>query len=300
MDLQHVKAFLMLAEELHFGRAAERLHMAQPPLTRTIQQLERHLGTALFERTTRRVELTPAGQALLAPAKEIVRAFDRAEQAVAAATDGRTGRVSIGFGGPASHHLIGELARGVRRRHPGIELDLTSVLYGTEATDQILRGELDMAIVRTRGPVPGLESRVIQSERYVVAVPAGHWITEMPQVDMADLADEPWITLPAASGSLVRAALLEKASEAGFSPRIVQQALDSWTIMALVGAGVGITLTIDTALPAIVDDSVLIVPLRGSDQLTYASLVWRTDNRNPALARVIEIAEALFGTTARG
>lgn len=126
MDLHHVKAFLTVAEELHFGKAAARLHIAQPPLSRTIQQLERHLGAQLFDRTTRRVSLTPQGEALVPAAYDIVRAFDVAERVVSHADEGAVGTVSIGFAGPSSHPLISALAQRVRQQWPGIELALSS------------------------------------------------------------------------------------------------------------------------------------------------------------------------------
>lgn len=296
MDLHHVRAFLAVAEELHFGRAAQRLHMAQPPLSRTIQQLERHLGTRLFDRTTRTVRLTPQGEALLAPAHEIVRSFEQAERAVAFADKGETGRVRLAFAGPSSHALIGDLGRAVRRTYPGIELELSSVTFGSESVARLLDGSIDLAIARIGGPTPGLSSRVIQRERYVIATPPGHWLADLPEVRMEALAEEPWVALHASSGSLVREALLTRAREVGFVPRIVQQAPDSWTIMALVSAGVGVTLTVDTAFTGTEPEEVRVVPLAGPDPYTFASLAWRADDSSPALRRVIELSERVFPT----
>ncbi|NYG36230.1 DNA-binding transcriptional LysR family regulator [Janibacter alkaliphilus] len=296
MELHHVRAFLAVAEELHFGRAAQRLHMAQPPLSRTIKQLERHLGCPLFERTTRTVRLTPQGEALIGPAQEIIRAVEHAERAVAHAEAGEIGRVRVGFAGPSSHELISELARTVRRTSPGIELELSSVTYGTEVVGQLLAGDLDVAMVRLATTPPGLASRIIREERYVVAMPDSHPLAEEPEVHLADLADEGWVTLSASSGSLVREALLEMAQDAGFVPRIAQQAPDSWTIMALVAAGVGVSLTIDTAFAAVDPSKVRVVPLAGEQTHTYASLAWREEDRSPALARVIALSEQVLPT----
>lgn len=296
MDLHHVRAFLAVAEELHFGRAAQRLHMAQPPLSRTIQQLERHLGARLFERTTRTVRLTPQGEALVGPARDIVRAFEQAERAVAFADKGETGRVRLAFAGPSSHALVGDLARAVRRAYPGIELELTSLTYGSESVSRLLDGSIDLAMARLDDTTPGLASRVVQRERYVIATPPGHWLTDLPEVSMEALAEESWVALDASSGSVVREALLTRAREAGFVPRIVQHAPDSWTILALVSAGVGVTLTIDTAFTGMEPREVRVVPLAGPDPWTHASLAWRADDRSPALRRVIELSERVFPT----
>ncbi|WP_435200791.1 LysR family transcriptional regulator [Janibacter sp. GS2] len=295
MELHHVRAFLAVAEELHFGRAAQRLHMAQPPLSRTIKQLERSLGSPLFERTTRTVRLTLQGEALIGPAQEIVGAFEKAERAVAHAGAGETGRVRMGFAGPSSHEPIGALARAMRGGYPGIELELTSFVYGSDVVGQLMSHDLDMAIVRfASGPSPGLEARVVQRERFVVAVPEGHWLGDRHDITMDDLADEPWVLLNAATGSVVRDALFQRAHQAGFMPRVVQQAPDSWTIMALVRAGVGITLSIDSAFTSLDPRGMHIIPLEGVNPYTRASLAWRSDDRSPALRRVIEMSQRVF------
>lgn len=295
MELHHVRAFLAVAEELHFGRAAQRLHMAQPPLSRTIKQLERSLGSPLFERTTRTVRLTLQGEALLGPARAIVDAFEEAERAVAHAGAGETGKVRIGFAGPSSHEPVSDLARAMRREYPGIELELTSFIYGSDTVGQLMSHELDMAIVRfASDPAPGIDARVVQRERYVVVVPEGHWLGGRDGITMEELADEPWVMLGAATGSVVRDALFQRAHDAGFMPRVVQQATDSWTIMALVKAGVGITLSIDSAFTSLDARGLHIIPLEGVNPYTRASLAWRSDDSSPALRRVIQMAEWVF------
>lgn len=297
MDLHHVRAFLAVAEELHFGRAAQRLHMAQPPLSRTIKQLERSLGHQLFVRTTRRVRLTLQGEALLGPARAIVEAFEDAERAVAHAGAGETGKVRIGFAGPSSHEPVSDLARAMRRECPGIELELTSSVYGTDTVGQLMSHELDMAIVRfASDPVPGIDARVVRRERFIIVVPEGHWLAGRHSITMEELVDEPWVLLGAATGSVVRDALFHRGHAAGFMPRVVQQANDSWTIMALVKAGVGITLSVDSAFASLDPRGLHIIALDGADPFTHASLAWRSDDPSPALRRVIEMAERVFPT----
>lgn len=295
MELHHVRAFLAVAEELHFGRAAQRLHMAQPPLSRTIKQLERTLGSPLFERTTRSVRLTVQGEALLEPAHKIIAAVDEAERAVTYAGAGETGRVRIGFAGPSSHGPVSDLARAMRSPYPGIELGLTSFVYGTDSVGQLMSHDLDMAIVRfAAGPPPGIAARVVLRERLVIVVPEDHVLAGRELLTIEEVADESWVVLDAATGSVVREALFERAHRAAFMPHIAQQASDSWTIMALVRAGVGITLSIDSAVSALDQGGLSMIPLEGADPYTHASLAWRADDPSPALRRVIQMSEQVF------
>ncbi|GAA1233387.1 LysR family transcriptional regulator [Prauserella halophila] len=295
MDLHHVKAFLAVAEELHFGRAAARLHIAQPPLSRTIQQLERHLGSPLFDRTTRRVSLTPQGEALVPAAHNIVSAFDAAERAVAHAGEGTVGTASIGFAGPSSHPLISALAQRVRQDQPGIELALSSTTYGTDAIGQLADGTLDMAIVRWDSTPPGMRSRVVRVDHYVVVVPESHPLAGRDSVGMDELSDEAWVFLEAATGSSLRDTAIRKAEQAGFTPRIVQHGPDTWTLMALVAAGVGLTMTVDTAFRNVITTGLSVIPLEGGREEALARLIWRTET-TPAVDRVLELSELALPT----
>jgi DNA-binding transcriptional LysR family regulator len=296
MELHQLRAFLAVAEELHFGRAAERLHMAQPPLSRTIQQLERELGTRLFDRTTRTVRLTAAGEALVTPARDVLDGCRVAEVAVKAAGVGETGRVRVGFAGPSSHMLVGRLARLVRRQQPGIELSLRSVTYGYEALAHVIEGSMDLALVRWSAAPPGIASRVVQEEHYVLVVPSEHPLAGRDMVGVADLRQESFVALPADPGSSVRDAFIRSCYEAGFAPNIVQVAPDSWTVMALVAAGVGVTFSIDTAVEHIPSDGISVVPLREGVEPTYARLAWREDDDSPALREVLRASEAALPT----
>ena len=296
MDRHHIQAFLAVAEELHFGRAAARLHMAQPPLSRVVQQLERQLGAPLFERTTRSVRLTAQGEALLEPARAIEEAFGTAERAVTYAGRGTVGRVTVGFAGPSSHNLISALAKRVRQDQPGIELRLSSTTYGSEALTQVVSGELDAAIVRWDTTPPGLASRVVRVDHYVIVVPLSHLLADRDTVSMAELAEESWVFLDRGSGSSLRETTLRKAEEAGFTPRTVQETRDTWTIMALVAAEVGITLTVDTAFAGITTDGITTVPLEGGKEVALARLTWRPETVSPALSRVLDLSEVALPT----
>jgi DNA-binding transcriptional LysR family regulator len=296
MTPQELEAFLAVAEELHFGRAAERLHIAQPPLSRTIRQLEHDVGSALFQRTTRRVRLTSAGEALVEPARQVLESLRSARLAVQSAGRGEIGRVSLGFAGPASHLLVAALGRRVREAHPGIELNLRSTTYGPGALRAVIDGDLDLAIVRWAEAPRGVESRIVSEEHYVLVVPDDHRLVGRVLVSMADCRDEAFVALPGDPGSWVHDAFIRAANDAGFSPNIVQRAPESWTAMALVAAGVGITFSVDAAVQNVVQRGIAVVPLREGRQPTYSRLVWRANAENPALHAVVRASRDVLPT----
>lgn len=298
MDHSQLQVFCVVAEELHFGRAAERMHLAQPYLSRTIRALEADLGTPLFDRTTRRVELTPAGQALLEPAAAILRMGERARSDVDAARRGDSGRVRLSFAGPSSQVMVGNLARTVRERHRRIDLAFRPGRYGPAVVRELLEHTTDLAIARFEHAPPRVESRAVARERGVLAVPAGHPVADAAFVSFAELRGEPFITLPEAFGSAVRAMFVSGCHAAGFAPDIVQTAPDSWTCVALVAAGVGMHFTTDSAVNQMTLDGVRIVPLTEEIPPIFGYLLWRTGDRDPALARVLTVSEQVLPTVA--
>ena len=290
MDLLEVRAFVAVAEEGHFGRAAVRLQQAQPSLSRTIQHLERRLGVRLFDRTTRSVRLTVHGQALLAPARAIEESVRLAELTVEQSRLGEAGHVRLGFAGPSSHLLLSSLAQHVRLRQPGIELSL-STAFGADAVAQLHSNALDLAIVGWDRTPPGLNSRIVRVNTYVAAVASNHRVAEQPSVSIGDLMGDPWVLLDLSSGSALNDLIALKADETGKPLNVVQRAPDSWTIMALVAAGVGVTITMDSAFDRATPTGIAVVPLADEWEAGFARLMWRTEDRHPALLKVLELSE---------
>lgn len=290
MDLRDLQAFLAVAEELHFGRAAERLHMAQPPLSNRIRRLERELRLELFLRSTRNCRLTDAGERLVDPARRAVRQFEAVTAAAAAIASGAAGRLRLGFGGASSQRALPLLTRAVRHAHPGIELVLRSQTYGHRALDMLESGELDLAFVRLPLARPALSARLIEVERLVCALPEGHRLAEAESVDLKDIAGDDFVSLSADLGSMLQDMLVRLCLEAGFRPRIVQRAPDSSTVLALVAAGAGVTITLDSVSP-VQSVGVVYRRLRGvSDDRVYAALAWRADDDSPSLRAVLAVA----------
>lgn len=295
MELRHLFAFVAVAEELHFGRAAKRLQMAQPPLSQQIRQLEKELGVQLFERNTRSVRLTSAGESFLQPVRTVIEDLDTAVRAAKAAGRGEYGRVSIGFAGASSHETLPRLTRAVRAAHPAIELVMTGQTYANVALARVADGSLDLGFVRLPVTQPGVTFRVIDEEELVCALPSDHPLAARDSVPLEVLAGEPFVSFPANTGSTVRDAMVGACEAAGFNPRVVQEAPDSYTILALVAAGVGVTLTV-TSVQHIQQSGLVYRPLAGPPIRRQAALAWRADNPSAALHAVLAVAEDALPT----
>jgi DNA-binding transcriptional LysR family regulator len=287
MEIRQLRLFIAVAEELHFGRAADRLHMAQPPLSQQIRILEKELGVELFKRTTRSVEITSAGEALLVHARSVIEAVREAEYAAKASGAGMYGRVRIGFAGAATRHLLPQLAREVKSRHPNIELELKGNLYANAAQEALARGDIDLGFVRLPYSLPGLSYRAIEDENLVCVLPAEHELATREFVEVAELADQPFVTFPRDSGSTLRSITNKVCWDHGFTPRVVQEAPDSYTIHAMVAAGQGVSLAFSSTTN-ISQPGVVYLPLKGDIP------TWEASNTNQALAAVIEVANSIF------
>ncbi|MEU6019637.1 LysR substrate-binding domain-containing protein [Streptomyces sp. NPDC047515] len=297
MELRHLSAFVAVAEELHFGRAAKRLQMAQPPLSQQIRQLEKELGVQLFERNTRSVRLTSAGESFLQPVRTVLDDLDTAVRAAKAAGRGEYGRVTIGFAGASSHETLPLLTRAVRAAHPALELVMRGQTYANVALDRVADGSLDLGFVRLPVTQPAVAYRVIDEEELVCALPSDHRLARLESVPIAVLAEEPFVSFPANTGSTVRDAMVGACDSAGFNPRVVQEAPDSYTILALVAAGVGVTVTV-TSVQHIQQNGLVYRPLSGPPIRLQAALAWRSDNPSAALRAVLAVAEEALPTPA--
>lgn len=299
MEIQQIRAFLAVAEELHFGRAALRLHMAQPPLSRSIQRLEHELNAQLFIRGTRSVQLTAEGEALLAPARDILEACRRSSLAVAAAGRGETGRVRVAFAGMSSHVMVGKLAKRVRETHPGIDFELSSSNFALPAMDKVLGGAMEVGLGRWNFIPAVLDSRIVAMERLVVALHESHPLSGQDQLWMSELANQPFVTLPEHPGAILHDHLRRLSSAAGFAAGIIQVAPDSMTLMALVAAEIGVALTVSSVPENFSHPGITFVPLADPVDAIELRLVWRKDNTSPALREVLRLSEDVLPSPGR-
>jgi DNA-binding transcriptional LysR family regulator len=281
MELRQLRCFVAVAEELHFGRAARRLNISQPPLTRTILQLEKELEVALFERTKRRVELTPAGQVLLAKAGQILSLADRAAHEVRRAVQGHVGILSVSFVGSALFGILPGILREMRLRHPEVEVELHEM-----ATDQqvaaLLERRTHAAFIRPGIVHPELESRSLLEEELVVALPIAHPLARKARVSFGQLRNDPFVLFPRQTHGSLGNRILDLCLRAGFRPQVVQEALEMQTALGLVAGGLGIAV-VPGGVRHLAWPGVVLKPLPDPAPTIELALAYRKDETSPIL-----------------
>ena len=241
MELRHLRYFRAVAEELHFGRAAARLHIAQPPLSQQIRQLERELGVALLTRTTRSVELTAAGTAYLQRVIKILDGVDDAGAQARRLADGAEGQLTIGCVGSATYSLLPRLVLALRETLPGVDVSVRGEMLAPAQVSALLTGEIDLALLRPPVHQDGIDTEILRRDRLLAAVPAGHRLAAQPDVHIEDLRDEEFIAH--ASGLSVMHSLLNAAcADAGFVPQVRHEVTETSTLVTLVAAGLGVAI----------------------------------------------------------
>ena len=289
MEIRQLHYFVTVARTRHFGRAAERLHMAQSPLSQAIRQLEAQLGATLFDRTTRRVELTPAGEALLLDAERILGSIEAAQTRVRLVGAGRTGLLRVGATGLAAYRQLPQLARIATRELPGLELRFEPDLL-TPAQEQALEEDrIDLAVLRPPLRRAGLASRLVARERLVVAVPQSHRLAGDEPVRLAELRDEDFVVY-GVPDSVVDGAVTQACLSAGFLPRRVHAAAQTSILLTLVAAGLGVAVLPEAAL-ALRVQGVQLIPVADEVSIDLA-IAWRREDPSPALARLLRALEA--------
>ncbi|MFJ3823323.1 LysR substrate-binding domain-containing protein [Streptomyces nodosus] len=291
MELRHVRSFLALVEERHFGRAAARLHIAQPALSQQIKQLERDLGTVLFTRSTRRVELTEAGADLTAYARSILAEVERAEAHMAMLASGHAGRVSIGFVGTATYDVLPQVARTVRAELPAVSLELHGELLAPQLVEGLLDGTYDLALFRP-GPAGHSGVRVVplRTERLVAVLPSHHPLAGRRRIPLAALADEPFVVHPSRERSSMHERVLAACARAGFEPATLVEVGETSTLVVFVAAGHGVAL-VPESVQSLRVDGVTYLPLTETETVDLG-LARRTGHNAPATERVAAVIES--------
>ncbi len=299
MEVRQLRYFVTLAETRHFGRAAERLHIAQSPLSQAIRQLESQLGAALFARTTRRVDLTAAGEALLPEAVRILESVTAARDQVARVAAGDLGRLRVGATALATYRHVPDLVRRLAADLPGLALTFHTEMLTPALESALSEHRIDLAVLRPPVRSTELAIHVIARERLVLAVPvASGLVSACPgpgtdehsrarSANLADLADEEFVVY-SAPGSVVGDAAERACRAAGFTPRRTHEADQTSIVLALVAAGAGIALLPSSVL-AVAVDGVRYVELAGNTVTTDVALAWRRDDPSPALARALAV-----------
>jgi len=287
MELRHLRYFAVVAETCHFGRAAARLHVAQPALSQAIRQLESELDVTLFNRTTRQVALTPAGEFLRAEADRILGALDDSIRGVRRLAAGQHGLLRLGLTGTASFSHLPRLARVVKRELPGVALEIHADMLTPEQCDGLRSGTLDLGILRPPASGDGLELVTIEQEPLVLAVPADHRLAAEPVISLADLRAEPFVTYGSRQ-SVVNDAVSRACRAAGFAPHREHEAPGTSVLLALVAAGLGVALA-PAGVRALPLDGVVFRDLPDAGSVGLA-LGRRADDDSPlvdAVARLV-------------
>jgi DNA-binding transcriptional LysR family regulator len=241
MELRHLKYFVAVAEELHYGRAARRLNLSQPPLSQQIKQLEDEIGVRLLSRTRRRVELTPAGLVFLEEARRILAASEEAVRRTIRADRGETGRLAVGFIGSANYSVLPQVIREYRRRYPDVEVSLTE-MNTSHQLEALREGRIHVGFMRPPGGIEddGFSVEPVYREPLVAAMPRNHPLGREAELPLRLLAKEPFIMIPRQRGPGFFDFIIALCQQEGFSPHVVLEASQFHTVVGLVAAGIGI------------------------------------------------------------
>lgn len=286
IELRQLKYFVAVAEELHFGRAAQRLNMAQPPLSQQIRRLESQLQVRLFDRHNRSVRLTSAGTALFAKAGDILRDVSRAVDATLNAARGETGSLGIGFGFSATYTLLPALVSRYRKMYPNVQVDLFEMTI-SQQIEALAKSEIDVGVLRLPLNVATLATKIVLVESLVLAIPKEHALAQRGTLKVRELAHEQFVMAPpnrVGFFDLIKSIC----RSAGFEPHIAQHATGLHTALGLVSVGMGIAI-VPQSLTQTPVRNVIYKPLVDAPK-SQVALAWRADDRSPIVKSFIALA----------
>jgi DNA-binding transcriptional LysR family regulator len=291
MELRHLRYFVAVAEELHFTRAAERLHIGQPPLSQQIQALEQEIGAVLFERSKRWVRLTEAGRLFLDDARRILALTDQAAETARRAQRGDIGELRIGFTFSTPFTpLFARVVNRYREKFPGVTLTLheMATLHQIEA---IAQRTMDLGLVRfPEEAIPAVVSlTTLRRDPLLLVLPSGHRLAGNDAIFLKEVADQPFVMYPTDAGTGLRPLILRLCGEAGFVPHIAQEANEASTIIGLVAAGCGISV-LPGSFDTIQMEGVCYRPIADADAVTTLYLARRSDATSPLIAGFVALA----------
>jgi DNA-binding transcriptional LysR family regulator len=294
VDVRLWRSFTTVAEELHYGRAAERLHITQPALSRQIRDLERVLGITLFDRTSRRVVLSRAGQAVLGQARRALAESDRAVRLARLAAHGDWGELAIAVLPAVALALLPAIIRAYRDAHPAIGVTI-SESFDDEQLAALTAGRIDAGFLRATAAPPGIRLQTLLTEPVLAGLPADHRLARHDRIALSELAAEPFVFFPRHRSVLAYDEFIASCRVAGFSPAIVQEA-SGISALGFVAAGLGVTV-VAASYQALSLEGVRFVPVAGH-QLTL-QVAWAADNTNTALPAFLETARQTASQTDR-
>lgn len=292
MELRHLRYFVAVAEELNFSRAAERLHIAQPPLSQQIRNLEVELGVVLFNRTKRRVELTAPGQVFLEKVHQSIQSIEQAVEAVQRASRGEIGRLSVGFNSSATYSVLPQILRGFRECYPQVELHLHE-LTTSQQLECLHQHQIDAGILYLPIESSALKVVSILKERLVVAMPESHPLAVSSQLSIRALSREPFIIPPHRLGGGLYSKIMQFFQQSGFNPTVVQEAMQLQTMISLVAGEVGVAL-VPASLQNLQRAGVVYRCLQELTPEVEIAIAWRQhDDGSPVLQKFVNAVREL-------
>lgn len=292
MELRHLRYFIAVAEELNFTRAAEKLHMAQPPLSQQIQQLEAELGFQLFRRTKRTVVLTEAGQVFFEESQTILLQVDRAIQLGKQTSRGELGQLTVGFVSSSAHNVVPPILQAFRTRFPAVKLELHE-LTTNEQLQRLRFGQIDIGFVRPPLDEDGINSEIVFREPLIVALPETHPWADRAVVELRELSAEPFILFPRSLAPGLYDPIVSLCQQAGFSPIAGQEAIQMQTIISLVAASMGVAI-VPASMQNFQRKGVVYKSLPESTCMVAIALIWR-NAPTQAVQRFLEVARQSGG-----
>lgn len=287
MEFRHLRCFLVLADELHFGRAAQRLAMTQPPLSLNIRQLEEALGARLFDRDSKGVRLTAAGQAFRDSAQALVSLAEGARQRVREVAAGAAGQLRIGFVGSVLFRGLPRWLDAYRTQHPRVEVHLAE-LNSQDQIDALVRDELDLGFVHTRRVHESLSVEPVHAEPFLCCLPTRHRLARRPAVAIAELRDEPFVLFSRRSSPDYHARIVAMCAEHGFEPRLQHEARHWLSVVSLVAHGLGVSV-VPAALQETGIAGAVFRPFAEPTRPSEVVAVWRCERELPARGHLLEI-----------
>jgi DNA-binding transcriptional LysR family regulator len=296
MELSQLRCFVAVAEELHFGRAAKRLFMTQPPLSRQIQLLEHDLGVELLERSSRQVHLSAAGHSFLRDARQILAFAQQASTSAQRVARGEAGRLTLGFTAVSAYSMIPQLLAQAQHALPNVDLVLREMVSVAQV-EALASRMIDIGFIRQVATRHALEYQLIQKEPLLVAMPPSHALAQKKKIDVSDLDQQPFIMYTPTEGRYFYDCIAGLFAAHGVTPEYVQHVGQTHTILGLVRAGLGLTI-VPASAQELHFTGLEFRPLRQPGYYAEIYLAWRTDNDNPALPALRNMISAHFANPA--
>jgi DNA-binding transcriptional LysR family regulator len=297
MDLRHLRYFVAVAEELHFGKAAKRLSISQPPLSFAIRQLEEELEAKLLERDSKKVVLTSAGEAFLAEVRHLLAEVGEAKEVARRVARGSAGRLRVGFMGSMLYRGLPELVTSYRAAFPKVMVTFAE-LNSAEQLDAVLHGRLDVGFVHANRVPEGLEGMQVAGEPFVACLPEEHPLARVKRLDLRELANEPFVLFARAASPAYYETVIGLCVASGFQPDVRYEARNWLTVVGLVTKGMGVAV-VPKAISASGMRGSRFVPLRACSVLSNSWCVWNPRRQVPPLAVFLQMARTTWKAAGR-